>query len=120
MPAAFHCIVTVAVAVAAAVTGEFVLTMPAAFHCIVTVAVAVAAAVTGEFVLTMPAAFYCTVSHGYNVSESVPFAAVDWLPWAPQAAAMHSALGEPPLLSYENLLLKVAEKDETVRVGTAA
>ncbi|KAL1525920.1 hypothetical protein AB1Y20_020746 [Prymnesium parvum] len=68
-----------------------------------------------EFVLTLPAAFHATVGHGFHCAEEVAFASIDWLPWGKRAAAMHAALRVPPRLPFEEVILRSAAKDETVR-----
>ncbi|KAL3920045.1 MAG: hypothetical protein SGPRY_005400, partial [Prymnesium sp.] len=68
-----------------------------------------------EFVLTMPAAFTCTLDHGFNCSESVPFAPIEWLPWGRRAARMHEQLQCPPLFSMDALVLRASKADETIR-----
>ena len=69
----------------------------------------------GEFVVTMPAAFHCSVSHGFNCSEQVSFASIEWLPWGRRAATMHALLQSTPQLHFEELILRASQSDETVR-----
>lgn len=44
----------------------------------------------GEFVVTFPRAHHCGFSHGWNVSEAVNFATLDWLPFGLEAVQRYA------------------------------
>ena len=44
----------------------------------------------GELVVTFPKAFHCGFSHGWNCSEAVNFATMDWLPAGAEATVRYA------------------------------
>ena len=49
----------------------------------------------GEYVVTFPKAYHCGFSHGWNCSEAVNFATLDWLPFGLEAVRRY-AQARPP------------------------
>lgn len=52
----------------------------------------------GEFVVTFPKAYHAGFSHGWNTSEAVNFATLDWLPFGLEAVRRYAKVSFPPTL----------------------
>lgn len=63
-----------------------------------------------EFVLTFPSAYHSGVDCGFNCSEAVNFASIDWLPYGQIAAELYREHGRKTSISYDMLLLGAARE----------
>lgn len=61
-----------------------------------------------QFVLIFPGAYYSGFDTGYNVSEKVNFAPLDWLPLGQLSVESYSDLHRKTSISYDRLLLEGA------------
>ncbi len=50
----------------------------------------------GEYVVTFPKAYHCGFSHGWNCSEAVNFATLDWLPFGLEAVRRYAQVTSRP------------------------
>eukprot|EP00736_Rhodelphis_marinus_P003613 Rmarinus@m.10949 len=62
----------------------------------------------GELIVTFPRAYHAGFSHGFNITEAVNFALVDWLQQASLAAEYHKSNRLAPLFSYEEMCVRAA------------
>ncbi|EPX74938.1 multi-copy suppressor-Chk1 [Schizosaccharomyces octosporus yFS286] len=69
-----------------------------------------------EFVITFPDAIYTSLDHGFNIHESIPFAAKEWITdkYAQQSFQTYKDLCIPTPFSYDHILLANATVDKTV------
>ena len=72
----------------------------------------------GEFVLTMPHAYHTSIAHGFSCFETLPFMDIDWLSHGASAAVLHRTLRVPPLLSFEQLVMRAVTCDASVNSAT--
>lgn len=63
-----------------------------------------------EFVLTFPSAYHSGVDCGFNCSEAVNFASIDWLRYGQIAAELYREHGRKTSISYDMLLLGAARE----------
>lgn len=64
----------------------------------------------GEFVLFFPGAYHSGFDCGFNCTEGVNFAPVDWLPHGQNAVDLYCLLGRRTLISHDKLLFGAAEE----------
>lgn len=67
----------------------------------------------GNFIITFPGAYHAGFNHGVNCAEAVNFAPPDWLRFAHASVERYRHFRKPPVLSQEELLLRVARNDGT-------
>lgn len=61
-----------------------------------------------EFILTFPGAYHSEFSCGFNCSEAVCFAPLDWLPHGQIAVELYSDYCQKTSISHDMLLLRAA------------
>lgn len=76
----------------------------------------------GEFMVTFPGGYHAGFNQGFNCSEAVNFATIDWLPWGMQSLAKYQVYRKLPVFAHEALLCSLAEnalaeQDEIDYVG---
>lgn len=64
----------------------------------------------GEFVLVFPGAYYLGFDCGFNCSEAVNFAPIDWLPHGQNAVELYQEQGRKTSISHDKLLLGAARE----------
>ncbi|KAK0580538.1 hypothetical protein LWI29_003063 [Acer saccharum] len=64
----------------------------------------------GEFVLVLPGANYSGFDCGFNCSEAVNFAPIDWLPHGQNAVELYREKARRTLISHDKLLLEAARE----------
>ncbi|EPY49703.1 multi-copy suppressor-Chk1 [Schizosaccharomyces cryophilus OY26] len=69
-----------------------------------------------EFVITFPDTYYTCLDHGFNISESIPFAVKEWITdkYAQRSFQTYNELCIPTPFSYDHILLANATVDKTV------
>ncbi|XP_047981722.1 putative lysine-specific demethylase JMJ16 isoform X1 [Salvia hispanica] len=66
-----------------------------------------------EYVVTFPGAYHSKFSCGFNCSEAVCFAPIDWLPHGQNIIEHYAGYGFKTLLSHDKLLLGAAKEAVT-------
>ncbi|XP_042003631.1 putative lysine-specific demethylase JMJ16 isoform X3 [Salvia splendens] len=66
-----------------------------------------------EYVVTFPGAYHSEFSCGFNCSEAVCFAPIDWLPHGQNIIEHYAGYGFKTLLSHDKLLLGAAKEAVT-------
>lgn len=64
----------------------------------------------GEFVLVFPGAYYSGFDCGFNCSEAVNFAPIDWLPHGQNAVELYREQRRKTSISHDKLLLDAARE----------
>ncbi|GAA0147586.1 histone modifying enzyme [Lithospermum erythrorhizon] len=62
----------------------------------------------GEFVVVFPGVYHAGFSCGFNCSESINFALIDWLPYGQNAVELYSEQCRKTSISYAKVLLGTA------------
>nr|CCA16149.1 histone demethylase putative [Albugo laibachii Nc14] len=63
----------------------------------------------GEFMVTFPGGYHAGFNQGFNCSEAVNFATIDWLPWGMDSLAKYQIYRKLPVFAHEALLCSLAE-----------
>jgi hypothetical protein len=66
-----------------------------------------------SFIITMPNAYHSGFNTGFNVAESVNFAATKWLPYGSKILKKYQKVSKPVTISQDELLYKILSRNRS-------